>query len=873
MKKEAILARAIPRRLWRLAGCVLIALLSLAVFHLGSRAQTSTGAVGVYYNGVPRQTAPTSDPVLAALRLAAPHIVLVDQPDLAQVVVIHNQAPTSETLRLNALVRQGKVGLVIFTGPVFPTGVGDLNTLLGLSAFGMARDDRAVAVTRGPEADPLQTALAWDSAPVIRGRTVISNPNLLIPLIVTADGEPVLQRARGRETTQIFFVSPWLSEGHNADWRNWPYFHYLIYRLAVEAAGAPRMLAYADYPLSPVPQAQARLAILGISVGLALLVAVVFYGVERRLYLHPEVAALRARPTASASHNAWRGVGFHRPLAGLLYLLPPYLALLPLAIWYRALAWPQVLLPWTQPLQFWEQVAGWLGVAWLLFDLGVGTAAVRYFAAFRPSHPRAAFLHFQFYLWWQLLSGAAQLVAVTALATQVFPRTALAHLAYYFLLQALFQFPGFLRCFGLFFRACQRFDYEQGLNLLATVGAMAFSIGGALWLRDWGAGQPVVGEALGSVVGLTCGLLVAEWLTFGVGWQLYRRLGFAEQALLLPRFDRQVWGRMLRFGGQLTIGRLAVAGGALFQLTWLAAALPNALTRAHVVLAAALVAVFDVLASGLYAGLMPAMVEAATMKYETLVRYYVGQGMHYGFWVGLFLLGALGAVAGRVIADVFGAPDARATLWGWLLLTWGALQWTVWLPDRLLEAEDHPLLVSVLAVVELAARIGLLVLLTPVVRLLGVVLAYALARALRALLGWIVANRVSARPHLYLWQTLLAPAAAAGLLYYGWGRVWEGRALLGAGFTLWHFALATLPALPLYGFLTALFGGWDDAGLAELRQAVRLSGLGWPAARLLQVSVELGARLSPLHGRFPMALRPIAQEEAQALTLARAPLD
>ncbi len=850
------------------------ALLGGAISYAISLAQTTTGAVGVYYNGVPKQTAPTTDPILTALREAAPHIILVDQPDLAQVVIIHNQAPTTETLRLNTLVRQGDVGLIIFNGPTFPTNVLDLNTLLGVSAFGMARSDGAETIALAAETDPLQTAIAWESAPMVGARTVISNPNLLLPIIVTANGEPLLQRGRGRETTQIFFVSPWFGDAQNADWFNWPYFRYFIYRLVAEAAGLSRVLSYADYPLSPVPHGQVRQAAIGVSLGLAFLVAVGFYGIERHLYLHPvDAGPLRALATLPAARTGWRAAGFHRPLAGLLCLLPPYLMLFPLLFQYRVLELPQVLLPWAQPLQFWEQVARWLEAAWLVFDVGTGVAAVRYFAAYRLHHPRVAFRHFQFYLWWQLLSGAVQVVVVTALATLVFPQTALAHLSYYFLLYGLLQFPGFLRCFGLLFRALQRFDYEQWVNLTALIGAVILPSVGALGLRQWGAGYPAVGAALGSVVGLTLGLLLSEWLSFGVGWFLYGRLGFVGRALLLPRFDRQVMLRMLSFGGRLTFGRVIFAVGAIFQLTWLAATLPDTTTRPHLMLAVTLVAMFDALASGLYTSLMPAFVEAWVMKYETLLRYYVSQGLHYALWFGLFLLSTLAPVIPRVLTDVFYVAEARAAPWSWLLLSWGALQWLVWLPDRLLEAGDHPALVSWLTSAEAGARIGLLVLFTPSLGLTGIVLAYGWARALRSLLSWIAVGRMRVRPHLYLWQTVIAPVAAAGLLYYGGAHVWEMESLAGGRFTLWYLVLATGPTLPLYGFLTALLGGWDDAGIAELGQAVRLSGLGWPAARLLLAGVRLGARLSPLHGRFPVVLRPIAEEEAQSLTLARVPIE
>jgi len=75
----------------------------------------------------------------------------------------------------------------------------------------------------------------------------------------------------------------------------------------------------------------------------------------------------------------------------------------------------------------------------------------------------------------------------------------------------------------------------------------------------------------------------------------------------------------------------------------------------------------------------------------------------------------------------------------------------------------------------------------------------------------------------------------------------------------------------VYSFITALFGGWDNEGIAEFRRATRLGGS--PLAWLMLIGMRLGARISPLHGRFPMALRGIAQEEAQSLTLGYMPIE
>jgi hypothetical protein len=81
--------------------------------------------------------------------------------------------------------------------------------------------------------------------------------------------------------------------------------------------------------------------------------------------------------------------------------------------------------------------------------------------------------------------------------------------------------------------------------------------------------------------------------------------------------------------------------------------------------------------------------------------------------------------------------------------------------------------------------------------------------------------------------------------------------------------LLLFPLMWLYGLLTALLGGWDDGALAELRRAVSLSGIGHPFAWMLLQSITLGARLSPLHGQFGLALHDLAEDEARALTYAQ----
>ncbi len=847
---------------------VLLALL-IVLNNSTVRAQTPITPVGIYYVGL-------EDIIAEAINLAEPYIVRVDQPELAQVLVINDFLPRqAETQELfSGMAQRSDIGLVVFCGPQFPQSIEDLSALLGVSAFGMTQSRDALAVQTGDPVDALQRTLTWSSAPPIQARTVISNPNLLRPLIITNAREPVIQRIRGRERAQTFIVGGWLAHPSNDEWQSWPYFNYLIYRLILEAANAPHILAFANYPLSPVPQGQARWGVIGSGGAAMFITAWALYLARRRLFMHPKLwdeIRLRSHGISqreSLQQDDWEQVGFHRPLGGLLALLLPYFLLLIPVATYQGDLLPRELIPWTQTLRTWEILGLGLSALGLLLDMGTGVAAVYYFATLRIRHPREAFRYFQYYMWWQVLSGAAQFGLAAFVAAFILPGTAQAYLAFFLVAHAVIQFPGFFQCFRFFFRAVQRLDYDQYLTLVLVGGTVLIQSWTARTLRQWGATQPALGESMGGILGLGLGLYLTELVIFLIGLVLYRRLGYALRALLLPTFDRHITARMMSFGGRLAFGAAFVPAGAVAQALLLPRLIPgyNALHNTWT-LAITFAAVYEVLQIGLYNGLLPAIVEVHIQGYERLLRYYVSQSVHYGLWFSLFLFTALHAVGDRVIRGTMGTQAVEVVQWLLPILLWGAFQWLAWSANQILIALGRPVTVSWLTIGEQAARVGLLVVLAPTYGMVGLAIAFAAALMLRGLVSWWLVGRVTGRTHVYVWRTFIAPVSAAAALH-GLLRVvgeWAWTPTIPASITLLLGGL--IAGLALYGFFTALLGGWDNGGITELARAARLSGLGWPLAWLLTMAVRLGAQLSPLHGRFPATLREFAEEEARAATL------
>ncbi len=846
--------------------------LTLALWASVVWAQVSVHEVTYYYVGSGTGLVPLT------LERAAPLLRRVETLNEAQVLVLDQMAlPINMTRDVRKRVLEERLGLVLFCGPEFPRHASDLYPLLDVMTFEVQVLTNTQSLKLGPTGDKpdvLQKVIAWSSAPQVGTRTEINNPNLLAPLVVTEGYGPVLQRLRGRVGTQVFFVGIWLHDVSNAQWESWPYFDYLMYRLIAEAGQASYLYRYADYPLSPVPKAPVRWGIALLGSVILIVGAAAFLLARRYAYLHPETAyAPMRRVDRLVIGEGWEEVGFHRPLAGFVYLASMGLILLLPLLAYRVYVVPHLLVPWPQVVGFWELTVRWFEVFWLVFDLGTGLAAVRYFSTLRVNDPRQGFQYFQFYVWWQFFSGTVQVALVAWLAATYFPQTALAHMGYYFVAHAIIQFPGFLRVFGLFFRAAQRLDYEQGLTLLATLGPLVFQGVAVLALRRWGAQQVGIGEPVGAVLGLGLGLYLTEWAIFLIGMGLYKHLGYALKPLVLPFFDGVVIRRALSFGARLTFGALAVPLGHFVQTALVTMFLINyGEVNANWAVAFAFTTAYGMLYAGLYDGLMPAMAQAYTQGYLTLVRYYIAQAFRYGMWFSVFILASLGAVAQRVILGALGTPYVRAAELVGPLLVWGALQWPAWAADRTLEAVGRPALRSWLTLGEQFVRLGLMALLIQRFQVWGLLIAYLVALPLKSLVAWHVIMFRVVRVRIYLWQTVVAPVLAGALLYGFLHALSSWLWTPGLSSSAWLLALALVPTLPLYGFLTALAGGWDRGTLAELCRTVAMSGPAYPIAWLLYQGVRFGARLSPLHGRFPMAIRPLAEEEARALTLRRTPL-
>jgi O-antigen/teichoic acid export membrane protein len=868
------------RSLWR-AFLVLILvagpILLIAATDVEQADDSSHPPLNVYYVQQAGGTQ-TDDPVLKALALTD-RLHVIDSLEQADVIVVYNARPSFQEI---SAVRDRGLGIVLFFGPQLAA------QLIGLAELGLGPGGgwgaEPISIEPVPEAsDAVLEQIGWTSAPQIKARSTVvgldGGPELEA-LVRTEDGHDLILGQLVLGNAHLYVFTPWISrdEAHNPDLLEWPYWNYLVYHLAARAAGETPH-TYADYPGSPVPHEPQRV---GLAVTLSIMLAGTvgaFVLVRRYSRQHPEALdriVADAQRYNKLRQSPWEEVGFHRPLAGFLFLVAVGLVLFIVLMVYQQTVLYGMLLKSAQARGVWSLITTFFTTLWVLFDWGTSTAFVKFFAQRRVDDPSEGIKYAQLFVWWQAITGTIQLGMVALLAAFMVPHTGYAFMSYYLILHALIQFPGFFTVFQYTFRAYQKQDYDQVLNLIALLTPILVQSVTVYVLTRWGAAHPVFGESMGGVFGLGLGAYLSQVLVLVVGYMLLKRLGYNAGILFLAHFDRGTLSSVLKFGTPITIAGIAGGLGYTVQTALIAAFVLNwteVQGNWDVVSPQGLLLAYSAV-GGLYYGLMPAISEAFNHGRMALTRYYVAQGFKYGGLFSVFVASALIGVGDRFILGALGEDYQRAAELMLVMGLWGMIQFPAWFADRLQEGTGRPDLQMWMLIMEQVIRIVLMFLLMPSLGLTGLILAYVVALPIKDVVAWWLNGRLILPFRIYWWQTVIAPLLAGAV---NWAVLrYLGNAMGGDEINqitaVFLFFVALLPFLPVYFFFSGLFGGWDDAGLLELRRAAGLSSLGKPIAWLIYYASALGSRLSPLHGRFPIDLQEEAQVEAKTLTVERVPL-
>jgi O-antigen/teichoic acid export membrane protein len=821
---------------------------------------TPVGAKGehlsVYYTG-------PKDSLRTALTLDKDFSLVTDSAE-AQVFVLNGTIPAAEIVAIRTRVQNG-AGLVLVLGPELTAGaIGDL---LGQRVALEKKEDALSLAPVTGNADTLLKDVLWTSAPQVRERFAMDGGGLTSLVSGFEDGSLVLGRT-SIGSGQVFVLTAFLGET-NAEFQQWPYFNYLVYHLAEESA-VRSPLSFAEYPASPVPHRIDQVVLLALMALVLATAGLAFWLVRRYSLAHPEeldaIVIDREEFAAKEEHTAWEEIGFHRPLGGFFVMLFLGLLLFVPIIIYQNLLLPVFILPSAQAIGIWGRVTQFFGLVWTFFDMGTSVAFIKYLSEYRIKEPRKGIMFGQVFVWWQALSGAFQVALVIILAGTVLPKTAYAIYTWSVIVHTFIQIPGFYRVMRHALTGLQRADYAQvidlGWGLVFQMFAQPVFVG---ILLLWGRSHPAFGTTMSGLIGLGIAGYAVELMAFVLGLWLYKRLGYNTRVYFMAHFDWETVWKSFRFGIFEMLGAGVWGIGQSLEILITQARLVNyAEVWGNWVLAQNFVYGFNAIAN-LFEGMMPSISEAVSHGKKVLGQYYSAIAYKWGGMLSAMLGSMLLAVADRFILGASGPQFVRAAVYSIPLLLWGAAQYGSWVSDMVQRGANHPWLIMAMTLVEQTIRIGLALLLVKRFQINALILAYFIGILTKDILSYFVNNRLCYRQHFYFWQSLGAPLLA-GLAHYAFlrwvtGLIWRNEQIT----SIIIFFVALVPSYPVFAFLYAFFGGWDDDTLAELRQAAGMASFMKPLAWLFWEASRLGARLSPLHGRFPISIRAEALAEAKAL--------
>lgn len=795
-------------------------------------------------------------------------VTLVNDMAQADALVLNRTVPAGAVER----VRAG-AGVVLILGKGISESA--IHTLLGKSISLSKADDAVSLVNAKGASDSLLTEIVWNGAPQVRERVTLSGLGSdWHPLVsVYKKDEGVLYELSGRE----FVLTSTLSGETNLQIQEWGYFNYLIYHLATRAAGQTP-LSFADYPASPVPHAKDRNALF-VFLGVELML---FFGafifVRRYSLNHPEaldsLVADRRRFEVQEEATDWEKVGFHRPLSGLLVGMGiGIIMFIPLII-YQNLILPQFILPSAQALGMWGRLTQFFGLTWAIWDLGTSVASMKFLSQHRVNDPRRGFKYMQVYVWWQALSGAIQVALVVAFASTGLVRTPYALFAWSIVIHSLIQIPGFYGVFRGTLNALQRNDYARYIDAAwAIVIPILTQLALVPIFYAWGQAHPAMGAAMGGVLGMGAAAYALELVSFLLGLWLYKRIGYKASVVFMAHFDWEIIKETFRFGFFEMLGGMTVAAAGAFEIWVTQNGLVNySETWGNWILAGNFLLAFTV-STNLFDGVMPAVSEALAGGYKLLCQYYSVQSYKWGAVASAVLAAILLVVAPKFIIGSSGMEFQRAAVLAIPLTIFGSIQFLSWLGDAIFLGANRPVLRATMVLGEQTIRIGLMVVLLAKFQIEALIIAYFAGILARGIVAYFVANKYCFPQRFYFWQSFAAPVIAAGLHYLFLSLiakfVWKGDDIS----SIILFFIGLLPAMPVFFFFYALVGGWDNAGLDEVAEASRLTGFLYQVVRIVFViPSRWGARISPLHNRFPISMRESAMAEAQALTKERVKL-
>lgn len=566
----------------------------------------------------------------------------------------------------------------------------------------------------------------------------------------------------------------------------------------------------------------------------------------------------------SSTKDEWNRIGFHRALGGFWYNYILVLASAVFAVLFMFYILPNFVLPFPEAIGFQNLITNLFAVYFMLADVGVGRAIQRYVAEENIKNPLKAIAYLQFFVWFQMFTGLAQVTIISVWALYMVPATNLAYAAWFITIYSTIQYPGMLGVFHGALSGFQRFDKANLISFAQAVLLENSTRVACILLGRWvGANDPAIGELMGATIGSIIGSYIDDFLAAAIAAVWTRPLlkdinpDWGIKKVFGVDFDRALAKECMWYGIKSILPSTFHQANQFLQMILLITFVPNYATILGLFSLAEMVSGMV----GMFKFNMASTVSEAynNGKVELCASYqarsYCWIGLSSGFLVVIIFLAAplLGKIAGPDF--VLAAPMIQVLAVGRIGETFGSVNADVFMGC---DKPEYYLYTNALEAISRATFLWL-----------G--LAYWrlgwLALAMGRIAGWwfrflsgvVLMRKKLFKPVINAWQMIVAPAIAAGAeLAVLWSFIELAYPVLEASIGLVAAAAITVLLaiffLPFFLFFPvyALVGGWDEGGLRIFERAATISGPSrWLIAFICRISRQISEK-SPLFNKFPI---------------------
>ncbi|MHA1791875.1 MAG: lipopolysaccharide biosynthesis protein [Promethearchaeota archaeon] len=735
--------------------------------------------------------------------------------------------------------------------------------------------------TTGEQNHPLVKNIQWSSMPAIRNYTIVTTSSENLKILLSSNVQPqapILASIPNSNNNSFIFLTPWVVPGgNNYQIEVWPYFNYMIFLITefLHSQEDQKLPSFAEWPHSAVPHEIDTIIIAIIVTSLGSIAVLLFFIQMRKskksqiILTKKALNAITKEKEETMEHedlsDKWEQIGTHRQISGFLFGLFAGILLGIPQIILTGIVFPKWIMPFPQVAGWFDWVKQFFQAIWMLFDVGTSIALAKFFSQYRIKKPRKAIHYIQIFIWWQMLSGVVQLIAVSLIGSIIFPRTNLAHLSWIVVLHSLIQYPGFFVVFIYIFQGMQRTDLQNLANLLyqavLTLGSQYLFI---YLFRIIFANSPQ-GEAFWAGIGYAVGQYFAQWGIFFIMMKFYKNLGFSVATIFRVDFTKEEFKEALIFGGKEAMGHVWVPLAYMYQVWLISAFLPNWNEEMGLFGFANTLMQVTALVGFLTEGFLSPISEAHSHQKQKLLDFTIAQGIKWSTLIIFFLIALLGAIGDKFI-KILGSQWAPAARFIPLFLIYSMLQPYAWLGDKAMAASGFTGSAAIIWIIEQGGKMALLTLFIAINVLKIEIILYAHIPVLIikcSISWWFIRKRIG-HPKPYYWSSWIAPAISASIIYL---IMWTLSLVFTGWLILIEFILAIFGLFFLYYFLAGFFGCFDDNTINEFKQAAEMVG---PPVRALAIGLykatEFGCKASPgLHGKYSMDIFNQAMLEAKEL--------